>query len=763
MHIPRGKAAARKTDRLGRGRPYPGQGGKANSNVGLSRELTASLLQETDKEKLWEGWEALRSQVGVDRIPYKDLVGLVKLLCQDGPPSVAKLEALMDDLQEPRHWRIAVPVISQLLRSSRFEYVFEKIAELFRSNNALEQDFDAWTEMALQACIAASQLPGSPTSRMANMVRPLPTAWIRMHARGKGRGRPQDRRHFNGCPLRALLTDNSERIISRCGPMNEAAIRAYRHATVAWGLGQSFENAQKRYTLLSSRIATAAEAGHLDVLEQLLDTVEEASQEWLTVSHTAKAEVAWNGATWSMLLSVFLAKRFYEAAGKVWALYNRMLPRNEPVDPAVWNGLLSGYGQAGDWVRAKNVWEQMRSAHDALDQHTYTTMISILFRARQSDEAQLLYREMIEWASKRNAALPPAAFNTLILGLSFSDRLDDASKLLNEMVQGSNKVFPKPNIGTVNTMLRAYGRHGRIDGIVQLLRSIGQLGLEPDVITFTTVLDAFSRMGKPEYVGNIYEIMLAEGLRANEVTYSAIIKSALDLKDRSSPARLDMALTLLQRMEAKGPAPTEVTYTNVISGFFDHPEQLKEELHRGTLPQAYGLDAARASTVHAEVPLDLLWHHRPEVVVSLMALRYLRRRGLQPNRKTFHTLMGGILRLFVADAHTDAAREAVRGVNLACLQRGFSLLEEMRTSSIEINERTATLMTDGLFRFTFAADAVVAHAAWSLLRELRNKDIPPVSLERIDALLWTSSSKGSEQPSASALLHDRDRVKANVQ
>ncbi|KAJ1018042.1 hypothetical protein NDA16_004911 [Ustilago loliicola] len=245
------------------------------------------------------------------------------------------------------------------------------------------------------------------------------------------------------------------------------------------------------------------------------------------------------------------------------------------------------------------------------DELMYTTMINIHFRAKKKDEAMALLSEMIARSDRNGGKLHVQAetFNAALFGLFINREHTQAQALLDEMLTKG----PAPNIGTINTFLRAHARIGDLQALASTLRLADKLKLTPDVITFTTVLDALLRSGSEsatDAVANTLGIMTSMGVQPNVITYTAMIKACLagaevaqldmasqsmlgDSHNRGRQQRppqevsIAAALDLLDRMIEANIAPSESTYTALIGGCLQNPDAVAHAIARKSLPRHY--------------------------------------------------------------------------------------------------------------------------------------------------------------------------------
>ncbi|SNX87682.1 uncharacterized protein MEPE_06392 [Melanopsichium pennsylvanicum] len=388
-----------------------------------------------------------------------------------------------------------------------------------------------------------------------------------------------------------------------------------------------------------------------------------------TSPHPARAE--WTESAWSVCLSNLIAAGRNELAKEVW---KKLQERRIQLTPRIYNALLDGYGRAKNYAAAQQTWYEavkQGSADSSLtqlpDESMYTTMISILFKARKVDEAMALLADMIAHSNRQGGKLHVQAetFNAAVHGLFVSGKHVQAQGLLDEML----KKGPAPNIGTINTFLRAYARVGDLQALASTIRLADKLKLKPDVVTFTTILDALLRKGgesATDAVRKTLGIMTSMGVQPNNFTYTAMIKACLvgaeaaqlDLASQSmlgdSPdgkarlwssndVRIEAALELFDRMIEAKVATSEITFSALIGGCLQNPDAVAHAFQAKVIPRHH---CAAPKVLHRlkETPqvVQRWLQESPHVSLSLLLLERMKGRGLSPTPTTFRYLIEGL-------------------------------------------------------------------------------------------------------------------------
>lgn len=379
----------------------------------------------------------------------------------------------------------------------------------------------------------------------------------------------------------------------------------------------------------------------------------------------------WTESCWSVCLSNFIASDRSDLATDVWSKF-----RERQLRPSarIWNALLDGYGRAKNYEAAQQTWSAAVNQAGAdpsttklPDEQMYTTMINIHFLAKKIEAGMALLSEMMAKDTKQGGKLHVQAetFNAVVHGLFLNGRHARAESLLDEMMTKG----PAPNIGTINTFLRAYARVGDLTYLASTLRLADKLKLTPDIVTFTTILDALLRKGgesATEAVVKTLRMMTSMGVQPNVVTYTAMIKACLvgaeaallDVasksmlgdslhKDRrhksSNQVRVEAALELLDRMVESKVAPSEITYTALIGGCLQNPDAVAHAFETKTVPRPYWAAPKPLQRLKETAQTVQRWSDTtPDVSLALLLLEHMKNRGLSPTTTTFHYLIEGL-------------------------------------------------------------------------------------------------------------------------
>lgn len=670
-------------------------------NKEVPEELVDSLrlaLASEDVEQSWNQWIALRGPLIQQKGNISleaDLLRLSEVLSKSDGNETKMTSLLLDVLRlEERRFSVA-EIFSNLVQEKRYDLVFGLVSKALYDPIMTERAPSGATWqvtsqlLALAAVSAAAKCPEEASVQMCSLTRTL--------APKSCAGRGSD--SVDGFTLSLSIAKQVMVKLSSNSTVQMQALTALRQCMVTSSLDYQDSTGQYPISVLG-RIASAVGRRDWNQVRNIVEIAQEANGSTLKIAAGTEDGADWNDKAWATLLTSALANKQTDLATKVWSFYMAVKDPRKVPSPLIWNSLLTGYTRCKDWQSMQNTWEQMQSYGVIQDWHTYTTLINGLFRAKEPEQALLLFEEIQHNTISTGGTVPIEVYNTLLLGLCFNRRLEDADKIMKTLIDRKTRGLPDVNIVTINTMLRGYGRFGDMDGMTSMLKVMGNYGLQADKITFTTVLDAMSRSGETAVVGKVYEAMLAEGIMPGEVTLTAMIKGYFGGADdgenatntdssksleRATP-RIDLALQLLDFMEKRGPAPNEITYTAVMSGLFAQPEQVRKQLQEAQLPSVYSTPQDDQKTDRHTLFSRKDWSTRPEAAISLSLYRRIQQRGLEPNRKTYHTLLSGLLANIPIRQSSDEILQDV--------DRALVLLNDMMQSVSNPNWQTWTILLE---------------------------------------------------------------------
>lgn len=340
--------------------------------------------------------------------------------------------------------------------------------------------------------------------------------------------------------------------------------------------------------------------------------------------------------SWSDLIETCMSLRLHELAKTIMQDL-----RDLDVKPTtgMWNALMSGYAQYGEFEQAWKIWDGM--GEKARDVYTYTAMMQALFKFRRPNEAVRILEEMRAKFPTESATIRP--YNILLHGLFRNGRIQAALELYSQLEatitpsSSTPSKVPTPDITTFNTVLRFHAHKRDMNGLSGVLRTIATAHIDPDIYTFAIVLDALLVVGAQDAPSRVLAIMKSLNVEPNAAIVSALVEELLkDLtgrdykykpRSKSKPPRSDAveddpqsllserlqaAVKLVLEFEAAGVETNEVNYTTLMAGF------------------------------HRAAGIGVISH--PDAQAATKALRErMSKRNIRPNRVTYNILISSCL------------------------------------------------------------------------------------------------------------------------
>jgi len=199
--------------------------------------------------------------------------------------------------------------------------------------------------------------------------------------------------------------------------------------------------------------------------------------------------------------------------------------------------------------------------------------------------------------------------NTVIDACARSGRLADAAQVLELTIARGLE----PDRITFSTLVKGFCIAGEIEQAVAVMQSSRRRGLAPDVFMINTLMDHCTTLGRLQQVDEFYEQMLADGVRPTAFTLGVLIKRC------GKEGKLDQAFEYAETLPKKyGFQPTTPEMTCLISACL-----MNKQLDR-----------------------------------ALAVYTSMRTRGPTPDPITFERLISGVLRLGSVEMAAELLRDA---------------------------------------------------------------------------------------------------------
>eukprot|EP00903_Cladosiphon_okamuranus_P008706 g8340.t1 len=319
------------------------------------------------------------------------------------------------------------------------------------------------------------------------------------------------------------------------------------------------------------------------------------------------------------------------AWGKLWRQALRLLDEMsaEGVKPnvVVLNTALSACAKCGQVARATQLLQEMQDKYGvAPEVRSFNSVISGHERAGKWREALALAKEM-----ERTGDVPPnvVTFNSVIGACKRAGRADEALAVLSML----RRKGLQPDVISFNSAIGACASKGKWDAALQLLELMPSEGVTPDLVTYNTALDACVKGGQWEMALSIFEELGKnedEALRPDLYTYNTLMTVF------SNAGMLPRALQLLEEAKSVGLSPDVVTYSTLIRACErSMPSQPEVALQLVNDMEAAGVRPN--NTTYVSVALSLGRSGRPLECVDLLAS--MREKGTPPDAVCYQAVL----------------------------------------------------------------------------------------------------------------------------
>ncbi|KAH0875902.1 hypothetical protein HID58_073264 [Brassica napus] len=260
-------------------------------------------------------------------------------------------------------------------------------------------------------------------------------------------------------------------------------------------------------------------------------------------------------------------------------------------------------------------------------------------------------------------------YTTMVGNLGRAKQFGEINNLLNEMVRDGCQ----PNTVTYNRLIHSYGRANYLKEAMNVFNQMQEAGCEPDRVTYCTLIDIHAKAGFLDVAMDMYHRMQVAGLSPDTFTYSVIINclgkaghlvSAHRLFCEELPERVE-AIPRDERFRFR---PDKVTYSIVMEvlgqcGFLEEAEGVFTEMERENwVPDehVYGL-------------IVDLWGKAGDVEKAWRWYQAMLHAGVRPNVPTCNSLLSTLLR-----GHR--------------LSEAYNLLQSMMAFGLQSSLQTYTLL-----------------------------------------------------------------------
>ena len=251
-------------------------------------------------------------------------------------------------------------------------------------------------------------------------------------------------------------------------------------------------------------------------------------------------------------------------------------------DTVMLNSLLDAYINCNAIDKARQVFCHMIMEEDECDtdkdkfywtgcgganRRTYNTMLKGLAQAESFQECVKLSQEM-----EAKGLWDDVTTNTMVHAAVMKRDFSAAQALLDRYTSPGNRSFGRdsgrsgrhPNVEAYTELLDGYSKSGELEQAVQVMQTMKDRGVEPNVVTFTCMIAALASYKKIEQAKQMIEYMESTaGVKPTAITFNAFI-SALVSDPVITVEQVDEAVSAFYKMMKSGVRPDDVTISVLI-------------------------------------------------------------------------------------------------------------------------------------------------------------------------------------------------------
>lgn len=388
-----------------------------------------------------------------------------------------------------------------------------------------------------------------------------------------------------------------------------------------------------------------------------------------------------NEAIFTSFIAAFLS--FYRSQDIALRVWDDMVAIGIRPGVSAWNALLR-YGHGYDRNALATIWDRMICSGVMPDVHCWTTRIHTQMNANQMQDGLQSLQEMVTMGTKPTIE----TINAAIDGLLKFDHFEESG----QVIRWADEIGVEADLITYNTLLRGYlKKQGAAKDAMNILQSMTDKGITPDVYTFTIVLDGIYKAAEAEVrpppeteeITEIFRFMEGLGIEANVTTYTALVGGLLEQNNM-------MAVQgVRETMNEKAVGGNADFYTVLIKDAFARHDFARVD---SVLPEMHYYDVARDHVFWKEV---ILGYARAGLIEKMMTA--MEDMKAEPHRMVI-TMKGyvTILRALERRGERIAAKKVVEDVVASWDERRDNIKREGHTSRIEAQFWEVVAMIGGV-------------------------------------------------------------------
>nr|UPT49111.1 pentatricopeptide repeat protein AaPPR313 [Agave angustifolia]UPT49327.1 pentatricopeptide repeat protein AaPPR240 [Agave angustifolia]UPT49356.1 pentatricopeptide repeat protein AaPPR304 [Agave angustifolia]UPT49787.1 pentatricopeptide repeat protein AaPPR1444 [Agave angustifolia] len=207
-------------------------------------------------------------------------------------------------------------------------------------------------------------------------------------------------------------------------------------------------------------------------------------------------------------------------------------------------------------------------------------------------------------------------------------------------------------------MMKAFGRAGKVNEVVRLLREMKWSSCEPNVLCYNTVMNAFVMANRPKEAKVVFKEMITLGIVPNVSSYNILVKMYCHLE------QLDSVKRVIKGMTKCGCKPDSNTYSTWITGLcWAGTNKEEASIRKKIQEEAWGVldlmfNDKCSPTVHAYTPIVHSYCLEGKIQEAKDLMAIMEYYGCPPSSVTYNVLINGLCKIGDFDAVEQVIRES---------------------------------------------------------------------------------------------------------
>ncbi|KAJ4961456.1 hypothetical protein NE237_021366 [Protea cynaroides] len=178
------------------------------------------------------------------------------------------------------------------------------------------------------------------------------------------------------------------------------------------------------------------------------------------------------------------------------------------------NALLSAYNQSKKFDQVPNLFDEIPKKYGVSpDKISYGIFVKSLCEVGSPESAFPILEEMEE----KDIEITTITYTTILDSLYKNGKIDEAEKIWKKMVEKGS-----PDVAAYNVKIMQ-AHYGKPEDILALIEEISSIGLKPDTISYNYLLTCYCKHGLIEEAKKVYDSLEENGCAPNAATFRTFI------------------------------------------------------------------------------------------------------------------------------------------------------------------------------------------------------------------------------------------------